>query len=195
MNDYILAHHGIKGQKWGVRRFQNEDGSLTPDGRERVRYRNNVIRNVQFTNDVNEIVDTLPYDEKIKLGASNILPWIPESRKYSYASTKLKTFITKINDVPVSMLEIYEKGKSGEIAIATRSGEQYRNKGLAGKEVEKAIKYVDRYANKRLDELVWYAFEDNKPSRNLAEKYGFKLDENYKDDNFVKYTRKVSKSK
>ena len=28
----FLAHHGIKGQKWGVRRFQNEDGSLTPDG-------------------------------------------------------------------------------------------------------------------------------------------------------------------
>lgn len=27
-----LAHHGIKGQKWGVRRFQNEDGSLTPEG-------------------------------------------------------------------------------------------------------------------------------------------------------------------
>lgn len=30
-----LAHHGIKGQKWGLRRFQNEDGSLTPAGRER----------------------------------------------------------------------------------------------------------------------------------------------------------------
>ena len=28
-----IAHHGIKGQKWGVRRFQNEDGSLTPEGR------------------------------------------------------------------------------------------------------------------------------------------------------------------
>ena len=24
-NDY-LVHHGIKGQRWGVRRFQNEDG-------------------------------------------------------------------------------------------------------------------------------------------------------------------------
>ena len=32
--DY-LAHHGIKGQKWGLRRFQNEDGSLTALGRER----------------------------------------------------------------------------------------------------------------------------------------------------------------
>lgn len=34
MND-ILAHHGILGQKWGVRRFQNEDGSLTGAGRKR----------------------------------------------------------------------------------------------------------------------------------------------------------------
>ena len=30
-----LAHHGIKGQQWGNRRFQNEDGSLTPEGKER----------------------------------------------------------------------------------------------------------------------------------------------------------------
>ena len=30
-----LMHHGIKGQKWGVRRYQNEDGSWTAAGRER----------------------------------------------------------------------------------------------------------------------------------------------------------------
>ena len=30
-----LRHHGIKGQKWGVRRFQNADGSLTASGRKR----------------------------------------------------------------------------------------------------------------------------------------------------------------
>ena len=30
-----LYHHGIKGQRWGIRRFQNKDGSLTPRGRKR----------------------------------------------------------------------------------------------------------------------------------------------------------------
>lgn len=36
MNDWgkdYLAHHGIKGMKWGVRRYQNEDGSLTTAGK------------------------------------------------------------------------------------------------------------------------------------------------------------------
>ena len=30
-----LYHHGVKGMKWGVRRFQNKDGSLTAEGRKR----------------------------------------------------------------------------------------------------------------------------------------------------------------
>jgi len=34
-NDEYLYHHGIKGQKWGVRRYQNPDGSYTAAGRKR----------------------------------------------------------------------------------------------------------------------------------------------------------------
>ena len=39
MNDYLITkelyHWGIKGQKWGVRRYQNEDGTLTESGKAR----------------------------------------------------------------------------------------------------------------------------------------------------------------
>ena len=30
-----LYHHGIKGQKWGIRRWQNEDGTLTEEGKKK----------------------------------------------------------------------------------------------------------------------------------------------------------------
>lgn len=43
MSDYIitrdssdcLKHYGIKGQKWGIRRFENSDGTLTEEGKKR----------------------------------------------------------------------------------------------------------------------------------------------------------------
>lgn len=37
MPETYLAHHGIKGQKWGVRRFQNPDGTRTALGKKRER--------------------------------------------------------------------------------------------------------------------------------------------------------------
>ena len=33
-NEDYLIHYGVKGQKWGERRYRNEDGTLTAEGRE-----------------------------------------------------------------------------------------------------------------------------------------------------------------
>lgn len=35
MEEYLM-HYGIKNQKWGIRRFQNEDGSLTAEGKKKI---------------------------------------------------------------------------------------------------------------------------------------------------------------
>lgn len=46
-NNYVM-HFGIKGMRWGVRRYQNKDGTLTPAGK--VRYSDVVIKNNQNVN-------------------------------------------------------------------------------------------------------------------------------------------------
>lgn len=52
MSDFLeneLYHHGIKGQRWGIRRFQNEDGSLMSAGRKRYK-----VGDKMDTNDPND---------------------------------------------------------------------------------------------------------------------------------------------
>lgn len=63
-----LYHFGIKGQKWGVRRYQNKDGSLTPAGRRRLgldKYdeEHNSDTVVKKGTKVSRVVNTNRYDE------------------------------------------------------------------------------------------------------------------------------------
>ena len=77
-----LYHHVIQGQKWGIRRYQNADGSLTPAG---MRHRQKVIdrQNKKFLN---------RYGDKISKQTQKKV----ESQMKAYAKNELGTSVRKL---------------------------------------------------------------------------------------------------
>lgn len=59
-----LVHHGILGQKWGVRRFQNPDGSLTAEGKRHVaNYKEANARSEKVMTEMDKVIKS---DKRLK---------------------------------------------------------------------------------------------------------------------------------
>lgn len=173
-----LYHHDIKGQKWGVRRFQDPNGSLTPEGRRHYarmnQARRRIIKHRLTTKDVNDIVDSLSIHDKALLGAPKHDKWIEPEYEAETSTNIAKRIVTRYNDMPVSFIEVWDNGGNiGEIALATRSGSQYRGKGLASNNVKEIMDWYNRYGYKSLDSLQWNVDRTNTVSIALAKKFGF----------------------
>lgn len=70
---YELYHHGILGMHWGIRRFQNEDGTLTAEGKKR--YSSGSERN-RIINDIeNGASNYSKYVDKVKAVSKECLPF------------------------------------------------------------------------------------------------------------------------
>ena len=78
-----LRHHGIKGQKWGVRRFQNADGSLTATGRKRY-----------GTDDLKDSLDKLNKADSL----INTAKKYQAEKDHKEYNDKIKTDLSKMSD-------------------------------------------------------------------------------------------------
>lgn len=80
-----LQHHGILGQKWGVRRYQNPDGSLTEEGRKRYGYSSSNTSKQNYENLKNNLKD-LKKDSK-----STYSDYVKSIKKYYEADENVKS--------------------------------------------------------------------------------------------------------
>lgn len=88
MNEKIyLAHHGIQGQKWGVRRYQNEDGTLTDAGKKRLGFG----KKNQKEKDILKNWDNMSYQEQNK--------YLKEYKRKAEITKSISDTIQKKSDI------------------------------------------------------------------------------------------------
>ena len=129
-----LQHHGIKGQKWGVRRFQNADGTLTSEGVKRYRKDYDKIKGLQISAD----------DFKQHTGVSFIDKY---NQKYynDKAKAQIEVLLKKIGDKGYSQID-QEVIKEGEkYADKLRKEAEDFNKAMGNEFMDTKRVYDDSY--------------------------------------------------
>lgn len=159
-----LYHHGIKGQRWGIRRYQNEDGSLTEAGKKR--YKNSV-----------SIGNGLYLLEQKPRGIGKILS------KYSnkMSSEQKKSHIYDISNLKekIGNLDIYDEDlKTTNIAWIDINKKE-RGKKYAQTVMDYVI-HTERKNGKNY--LTLEVPGDSPDARHIYEKKGFVEDKQLSDD-------------
>jgi hypothetical protein len=145
MDEYLdnyLAHHGIKGQRWGIRRYQNEDGTLTAEGK--ARQKNGESRLLDSSGNADKIKKVAKY---AAIGAGAV------------ALTAATVYVAKNSDVKRKFDAIVDSVKSAKVKELpeiknikkSRAEDAINRMALSDKELQDRIKRLE--SEKRLKAL------------------------------------------
>ena len=192
--DNEVYHYGVKGMKWGVRRYQNKDGTLTNTGKKRLIEERRTKNTAKTQNDVENIISSLNKKERERMGLVNDNDKYKTPDEYKLVA---KRCMEKIGDIPISFFDLNEYDSGYNAVVATRSGKEYRGKSYALKVVKKGLDWYDKNKSNLDKPIIWWAEKNNIGSQKLAEKAGFKRDfsieesdDEWLKNNWVKYTYK-----
>ena len=144
MNENYLAHYGILGMKWGIRRYQNKDGSLTPAGKKR--YAKELYSEMQKNDGKLYRTD---YGDAVKNKLSK------DKRVQDYVSSNSKE---------------YKKLLSEWSNAQDKLDEEYNSNDVYKRAYEKAIKNGGDPKSKHFDEYVYELMgEDEKISKSQSQ--------------------------
>lgn len=174
-----LVHHGIKGQKWGVRRFQNKDGSLTSAGKKRY----DIDEHRAFV-DSASAKSSKGADIQIEsLKSGRIANFLAaHSKAIREESEKTRDYNITVDGKHVGDLELYKEASDSMNVVWVGIDESERGKGYATAVMVSAVEIARRSGCKH----VTLEVPGNSPdARHIYEKLGFVAQEQISSDDDV----------
>lgn len=164
--EYTLCHHGVKGMKWGVRRYQNKDGTLTDIGKKRLVSRVQRADEINNSRKVNRLINKAFADYKktsksyqTALASRNNLAKMDREineQSHKYAEKMVGKKYKDIRD-PMEQLKYIGAGQAemrrlaADKEFAKVAAEYNKKYSTAYKEIDRVVKeYLGTYGDQPL---------------------------------------------
>lgn len=155
-NDLYLTHHGIKGMKWGVRRYQNSDGSYTPQGKARRNSSNSNIKQIAKKVAIGlgaAGVATGGLYLANKVSANKSMDNVREAGGAASGGSHSSIGVSAKKSIDNARKAVNEAKKLGDenLRIADEESKRISNPNISREEIRKSFNKVNDVANKSMD--------------------------------------------